>query len=111
MLKSLLAVVLFIAASSLSAEAAERWTFCVGQSLDTRDVWISDVFAAATDRERLEGAFKAMLLHKGAARLVAQCPLPREDKTDVVNAQVVAEEFNRALGSTLHAVSTQAAQR
>ena len=33
----------------------------------------------------------------GAARADAQCPLPREDKTEAVNAQFEAEEFNRKL--------------
>jgi hypothetical protein len=29
--------------------------------------------------------------------------LPRENKTEAVNAQFEAEEFNRQLGATLHA--------
>jgi hypothetical protein len=32
--------------------------------------------------------------------------MPREDKTEAVNAQFEAEEFNRKLGATLHAVFT-----
>ena len=39
-----------------------------------------------------------------ATRADAQCPQPREDKTEAVNAQFQAEEFNRKLGATLHAV-------
>ena len=31
--------------------------------------------------------------------------IPRADKTDAVNAQFEAEDFNRKLGATLHAVS------
>ena len=34
----------------------------------------------------------------------AQCPLPREDKTVAVNAQIDAEAFNRKMGANLHAV-------
>jgi hypothetical protein len=30
--------------------------------------------------------------------------MPREDKTEAVNAQFEAEEFNRKLGAKLHAV-------
>ena len=45
-----------------------------------------------------------MLERSGAARADAQCPQPREDKTEAVNAQFEAEEFNRKLGATLHAV-------
>ena len=29
-------------------------------------------------------------------------PMPREDKTEAVNAQFEAEEFNRKLGAKLH---------
>ena len=85
------------------ADAAPRWTFCVAASRSGADVWISDVFAAERDRVELEGAFKAMIERTGA-RADAQCPFPREDKTEAVNAQFEAEEFNRKLGATLHAV-------
>jgi hypothetical protein len=83
------------------ALAQPRWTFCVAASKSGADVWITDVFAASRDREQLESAFKATLERAGA-RADAQCPLPREDKTEVVNAQFEAEEFNRKLGATLH---------
>jgi hypothetical protein len=83
------------------ALAQPRWTFCVAASKSGADVWITDVFAASRDREQLESAFKATLERAGA-RADAQCPLPREDKTEVVNAQFEAEECNRKLGATLH---------
>jgi hypothetical protein len=85
------------------AEAAPRWTFCVAASKSGADVWITDVFAVERDRVELENAFKAMVERTGA-RAYAQCPQPREDKTEAVNAQFEAEEFNRKLGATLHAV-------
>jgi hypothetical protein len=85
------------------ADAEPRWTFCVASSKNGSDVWITDVFAAARDRVELEAEFKAVLERVGA-RADAQCPLPREDKTEAVNAQFEAEEFNRKLGATLHAV-------
>ena len=85
------------------AYAAPRWTFCVGASKSGADVWITDVFAAERDRVELEGAFKALIERTGA-RAEAQCPQPRDDKTEAVNAQFEAEEFNRKLGATLHAV-------
>jgi hypothetical protein len=34
----------------------------------------------------------------------AQCPEPRADKTEAVNAEFEAEEFNQKLGATLHPV-------
>jgi hypothetical protein len=84
------------------AFAQPRWTFCVASSKSGADVWITDVFAAERDREQLESAFRAMLERMGA-HTDAQCPMPREDKTEAVNAQFEAEEFNRKLGATLHA--------
>jgi hypothetical protein len=87
--------------------AAQRWTFCVGWAPGAKDVWISDVFASTPDRERLEIVYKSFLERQGAARAVAQCPSPSDDKTSVVNAQTNAEDFNRKLGATLHAVSAQ----
>jgi hypothetical protein len=98
---ALVAVVVSLPAVAL---AQPRWTFCVASAKNGADVWITDVFASERDRERLESAFKAMLERMGAAGADAQCPLPREDKTEAVNAQFEAEEFNRKLGATLHAV-------
>jgi hypothetical protein len=84
------------------ALAQPRWTFCIAASKSGADVWITDVFAAERDREQLENAFRAMLERTGAD---GQCPLPRENKTEAVNAQFEAEEFNRQLGATLHTAS------
>ncbi len=96
---ALVAIVVSLPAVAL---AQPRWTFCVAASKSGADVWITDVFAAERDREQLESAFKAMLERSGA-RADVQCPLPREDKTEAVNAEFEAEEFNRKLGATLHA--------
>ncbi len=100
-----LSLLTFVAASP--ATAGERWTFCVASMLGAKDVWITEVFPAAADRERLETKFKDVLERQGSSRIVAQCPQPDADKTSVVNAQIAAEEFNRKLGSLLHAVSAQ----
>jgi hypothetical protein len=80
-----------------------RWTFCVAASKSGADVWITNVFLAERDRVELESEFKAMLGHTGAPGADAQCPQPRDDKTEAVNAQFEAEEFNRKLGARLHA--------
>jgi len=96
-----------VAIAAGPAAADEHWTFCVASALGAKDVWITDVFAAATDRERLEDDLKALLERRGAARIVAQCPQPSDDKTSVVNAQTGAEDFNRKLGAALHAISAQ----
>jgi hypothetical protein len=86
------------------AEAAPRWTFCVAATDAGAEVFISDVFDAEESRERLESAFKAAVERMGAARADAQCPQPREDRTEAVNAQIDAESFNRRMGASLHAV-------
>lgn len=95
------------ALSATPAVADEPWTFCVGWAGDVKDVWISEVFSTTIDRERLEASYKDYVEHRGAAQVVAQCPLANVDETVVVNARNHAEEFNRKLGATLHAVSAQ----
>jgi hypothetical protein len=90
---------------SPAAHAAPRWTFCVAAAQGGSDVWISDVFVVERDREKLEGAFKSAVERLGASAATAQCPLPREDKTVAVNAQIDAEAFNRKIGATLHPVA------
>ena len=98
----------FLAALAPAAAAANtRWTFCVASALETRDVYISEVFAASLDRERLEGEFKSTVTQAGARRVVAQCPAPKDDKTEAINDRFGAEQFNRKLGSEIHAVSLQ----
>lgn len=98
--RSLLALLVVGAPASASAS----WTFCVAAKPGGRDVWITDVFAPSRDRGRLEGDLKAYLGARGVEGVVAQCPLPQDDKTDVVNAQFTAAEFNRKLGHALHEV-------
>ena len=88
-----------------AAYAAPRWTFCVAAAQAGSDVWISDVFAVERDREKLEDAFKSAVEKLGAPGANVQCPLPREDKTVAVNAQIDAEAFNRKMGATLHPVA------
>ena len=97
---ALIAIVISLPAVAL---AQPRWTFCVASSKSGADVWITDVFAAERDRVALESAFKAVLERTGAAGADAQCPMPSEDRTEAVNAQFEAEDFNRKLGATLHA--------
>jgi hypothetical protein len=93
----------------LAAASPARWTFCVAES--GRDIWITDVFAAARGRERLEAEFAAGLRARGVARPDAQCPAPQADKTDVVNAQFTALEFHRKLGDVLHVAEPPALSR
>ena len=95
-------------AGLMPAEAAPHgWTFCVAWEPGSRDVWITDVFAATIDRDKLETQLRNLIGREAPTRFVAQCPLPGEDKTAVINAQNGAEEFNRKLGAVLHSVSAQ----
>ena len=111
-LASPFAAIFLVAASSAPATAAsELWTFCVASARGGDDVWITDVFAATRGRERLEADLKTYLRGQGVAEADAQCPLPKDDKTEVVNAQFTAAEFNRKLGATLHEVAARAFAR
>ncbi len=89
-----------------AAEAAPRWTFCVAAAGNGADVWISEVFAVEESRERLEGAFKGAIGRLGVSGADVQCPQPRDDRTEAVNAQFAAEAFNRRMGASLHAVAS-----
>jgi hypothetical protein len=96
------ALLLSLALAPSQAFASQLWTFCVAAAPGGKEAWITDVFAAVRDRERLEADLKAFLRAQGVAGAIAQCPLPKDDKTEVVNAQFTAAEFNRKLGHTLH---------
>jgi hypothetical protein len=100
-----LSILLATLLGASSAQASAGWTFCVGAAPGGKDVWITEVFVASRDRERLETDLKTYLKTQGAPGAVAQCPLPRDDKTEVVNAQFTAAEFNRKLGHALHEVA------
>jgi len=84
--------------------ARAGWTFCVAESTSGKDIWITGVFAATRERERLEGDFRAFLKSHGVVQSIAQCPASKDDKTEMVNAQITAAEFHRKLGDALHVV-------
>ena len=96
-------LLLFLLANPAAA-AAVNWTFCVAESGGGSDIWISEVFPAPRDRERLESDFKSYLKGRGAGGADVQCPAAKDDKTEVVNAQFTAAEFHRKLGDALHEV-------
>jgi hypothetical protein len=98
---------LFATLFAWPAAASPLWTFCVASTQGTKDVWITELFPATPNRERLEAELKGLLEREGHSHIVAQCPAPSDDKLSVVNAQTTAEEFNRKLGSTLHGVSAR----
>lgn len=87
------------------APASAGWTFCVADG-GGKDIWITPVFSAPRDRVRLEADFTAYLKGRGVKGVNSQCPQPKDDKTDMVNAQFTATEFHRKLGDTMHEVVT-----
>jgi hypothetical protein len=99
--------IIFACAAAAPAAASPGWTFCVASALGSKDIWITSLFTAPTDREKLEEELKAFLERQGRQRIVAQCPQPTEDKVSALNAQTTAEEFNRKLGSVLHGLSAR----
>jgi hypothetical protein len=101
-----LALAVFVA---LASPAQARRTFCVAES--GRHIWMTDVFAAVQAHERLEAGFAAELSARGVSHPIAQCPAPRDDKTDVVNAQFTAAEFHRKVGDVLHPAAPPRAGR
>ena len=104
-MRRLIGLAVLASAIAPSAEAApQRWTFCVASSGDGSEVWISEVFPTEGPRERFETAFKSAVAKLGSPGADTQCPLPREDRTVAMNAQIDAEAFNRRMGASLHAV-------
>jgi hypothetical protein len=84
--------------------ACAGWTFCIAEASPRGEIWITGVFAATRERERLEGDFRAYLKSRGVEQSVAQCPAAKDDKTEMINAQITAAEFHRKLGDALHEV-------
>jgi hypothetical protein len=76
------------------------WTFCIAEAGD--DIFVTDVFEAASAREKLEASFAARLRLRSATRPDVQCPAPLADQIAAVNAQFTAIAFQRSLGRTLH---------
>ena len=61
------------------------------------------MFAAERDRDNSRTRSRRCLAARARAPTL-NARMPREDKTEAVNAQFEAEEFNRKLGAKLHAV-------
>ena len=97
-------LLLAVSLSAAAARAGSGWTFCVAEAGGGRDVWITGVFPASRGRERLEADLEAYLKGRGVLGVVAQCPAPKDDKTEMVNAQFTAAEFHHKLGDALHEV-------
>jgi hypothetical protein len=96
-------LVLAVLIAAAASPTQEGWTFCVAEA--GQDIWITGVFPAARNRERLEADFTALLRARGVAHADTQCPQPQSDKTEAFNAQFTAAEFHRKLGQKLHAIA------
>jgi D-aminopeptidase len=80
--------------------AAKGWTFCIAEAGD--DIYVTEVFEAALDREKLEVIYAVRLRASGVAHADVQCPAPLSERTDAVNAQFTAISFQRTLLRRLH---------
>lgn len=83
--------------------ATQSWTFCIAEAGE--DIFVTEVFAASLDREKLEALYAARLRASGVAHAVVQCPAPQDEKVDAVNAQFTAIQFQRKLAHKLHSLS------
>jgi hypothetical protein len=92
---------------ALAAPGSARagWTFCIAESSGGKNIWLTGVFTATRERERLEGDFRAYLKSQGVDQSIAQCPASKDDKTEMLNARFTAAEFHRKLGDALHEVT------
>ena len=75
------------------------------------DIWITDVFAAVAGSRTAGGGLRSRTQRPRRVHPIAQCPPPRDDKTDVVNAQFTAAEFHRKVGDVLHPAAPPRAGR
>jgi len=89
-----------LAVLAAAMPAAKGWTFCIAEAGD--DIFVTEVFEAAFDREKLEALYLARLRAGGVTRADVQCPAPLAEKTDAVNAQFTAIQFQRKLSRRLH---------
>ncbi len=97
-----LALAVFASLGPRPAEAAsQNWTFCIAASNRGGEVWLTGVFPARQGRERLEADVRTVLKGRGVVGADVQCPAPKPDKTEMVNAQFTAVEFHRKLGEKL----------
>jgi len=80
--------------------ATKGWTFCIAEAGD--DIFVTEVFKVALEREKLEALYAAKLRTGGVSHADVQCPAPLGEKTDAINAQFVAIEFQRKLSHRLH---------
>jgi len=103
--KRLAAFVTTLAAYSSAATGAERWTYCVASDLEAKVAWVSAVFQPAVNREILEAEFRAYVSSRFSKRVVAQCPSPKSDRTEVVNDAFAAEQFNQKLGAVVRVLA------
>jgi hypothetical protein len=94
---------MFVVIAVLVAAAqptTKGWTFCIAEAGD--DIFVTEVFRATLEREKLETVYAAKLRTQGVPRADVQCPAPLGEKTDAINAQFVAIEFQRKLSHHLH---------
>ncbi|MGO8738253.1 hypothetical protein [Rhodoblastus sp.] len=101
-----LALILSLAASG--AAAAGDWRFCVGVAPASHETVITDIFASPEESARLERRFEAYYRGRDGRALTFQCPRGYDDRTEALNAQTTALQFDQQMG---FAVSNLAAAK
>lgn len=76
---------------------AESWRFCVAANNQLHKVFVSELFASAAERAELEARLTRQLREQGETGFTPQCPLAGADRTEAINAQSEAINFNQAL--------------
>ncbi|WP_298352928.1 hypothetical protein [Rhodoblastus sp.] len=90
------------------AAKADEWRFCVGLAPDSHETVITDIFASPEESTRLERRFEAYYRGRNGRALTFQCPRGYSDRTQALNAQTTALQFDQQMG---FAVSNLAAAR
>jgi hypothetical protein len=88
-------VVPFVAAG---AARAGDWRFCVGVAPASHETVITDIFASPEESARLERRFEAYYRGRDGRALTFQCPRGYDDRTQALNAQTTALQFDQQMG-------------
>ena len=80
------------------AATAGDWRFCVGVAPASHETVITDIFASSEDSARLERRFEAYYRGRDGRALTFQCPRGYDDRTQALNAQTTALQFDQQMG-------------
>jgi hypothetical protein len=91
-------LVLVLPLVAAGAAKAGDWRFCVGVAPDSHETVITDIFASPEESTRLERRFEAYYRGRDGRALTFQCPRGYDDRTQALNAQTTALQFDQQMG-------------